>query len=54
MIESVLALVCMSTEFSRTSSKQNERKILNDLNQHTEYPLRKSAADGERKVRVLL
>ena len=54
MMESVLALVCQSSEFSRVASKQNERKTLNDLNQLTEYPLKKSAADGERKVRVLL
>jgi Sec63 Brl domain len=54
MKEAILALVCQSSEFSRVSSKQNERKMLNDLNLLTEFPLKKSAADGERKVRVLL
>lgn len=54
MKEAILALVCQSEEFNRVSSKQTERKLLNEMNKVTEFPLKKSAADGPRKVRVLL
>lgn len=52
--ESLLNLLSLSNEFSRITSKVNERKELNELNKFIGMPLKKSACTFDRKVWVLL
>lgn len=52
--ESLLTMLSLSNEFSRITSKVNERKELNELNKFVSIQLKKSACTYDRKALVLV